>query len=158
MALSNKTGGLVLTTGNKSEMACGYCTLYGDMVGALAVLGDVYKTQVYALSRYANREREVIPEVIFSKAPSAELRPGQKDTDSLPPYEVLDPMLRAYIEDYSSAEEIARTQGVELELVQRVIRMVEASEYKRQQAAPVLKVSRKSFGMGRRFPIAAVRQ
>jgi len=158
MALSNKTGGLVLTTGNKSEMACGYCTLYGDMVGALAVLGDVYKTQVYALSRYANREHELIPEAIFAKAPSAELRPGQKDTDSLPPYEVLDPMLRAYIEDYSSAEEIARTQGVELELVQRVIRMVEASEYKRQQAAPVLKVSRKSFGLGRRFPIAAVRQ
>ncbi len=158
MALSNKTGALVLTTGNKSEMACGYCTLYGDMVGALAVIGDVYKTEVYALSRWVNREREVIPNDTLTKAPSAELRPGQKDTDSLPPYEVLDPILRAYIEEYSSAEEIVRTQGVELELVRKVIRLVELSEYKRQQAAPVLKVSRKSFGMGRRFPIAARRE
>jgi NAD+ synthase (glutamine-hydrolysing) len=157
MALSNKTGALVLTTGNKSEMACGYCTLYGDMVGALAVIGDVYKTEVYALSRHANREREVIPAETLTKSPSAELRPGQKDTDSLPPYDVLDPVLRAYIEDYTSAEEIAATQGVELELVRRVIRLVEISEYKRQQAAPVLKVSKKSFGMGRRFPIAARR-
>ena len=107
MALSNKTGALVLTTGNKSEMAVGYCTLYGDMVGALAVIGDVYKTEVYALSRYANREREVIPEDTLTKPPIAELRPGQKDTDSLPPYEVLDPILRAYVEDYASAEEIA---------------------------------------------------
>lgn len=158
MALSNKTGALVLTTGNKSEMACGYCTLYGDMVGALAVIGDVYKTEVYALSRWVNREREVIPEETLTKAPSAELRPGQKDTDSLPPYEVLDPILRAYIEEYCSAEEIAQTRGVNLELVRRVIRLVELSEYKRQQAAPVLKVSRKSFGMGRRFPIAARRE
>ena len=155
MALSNKTGALVLTTGNKSEMACGYCTLYGDMVGALAVIGDVYKTEVYALSRWVNREREVIPEATLTKAPSAELRPGQKDTDSLPPYDVLDPIVRAYIEEYSSAEEIVRTQGVELAVVRKVIRLVELSEYKRQQAAPVLKVSRKSFGMGRRFPIAA---
>jgi len=158
MALSNKTGALVLTTGNKSEMACGYCTLYGDMVGALAVIGDVYKTEVYALSRWVNREREVIPSDTLTKPPSAELRPGQKDTDSLPPYDVLDPIVRAYIEDYSSAEEIVRTQGVALELVQKVIRLVELSEYKRQQAAPVLKVSRKSFGMGRRFPIAARRE
>jgi len=158
MALSNKTGALVLTTGNKSEMACGYCTLYGDMVGALAVIADVYKTEVYALARYVNREREVIPIDTLTKPPSAELRPGQKDTDSLPPYDVLDPILRAYIEEYSPAEEIARTQGVELELVRQVIRLVELSEYKRQQAAPVLKVSRKSFGMGRRFPIAAMRQ
>ncbi len=158
MALSNKSGALVLTTGNKSEMACGYCTLYGDMVGALAVIGDVYKTEVYALARYANRGREVIPEATLTKPPSAELRPGQKDTDSLPEYAVLDPVLRAYIEDYTPAEEIARAQGVDLELVRRVIRLVELSEYKRQQAAPVLKVSRKSFGMGRRFPIAAVRQ
>jgi NAD+ synthase (glutamine-hydrolysing) len=157
MAVSNKTGALVLTTGNKSEMACGYCTLYGDMVGALAVIGDVYKTEVYALARYVNREREVIPVDTLTKPPSAELRPGQKDTDSLPPYDVLDPLLRAYIEDYSSAEEIARTQGLELGLVRQVIRLVELSEYKRQQAAPVLKVSRKSFGMGRRFPIAAKR-
>ena len=158
MALSNKTGALVLTTGNKSEMACGYCTLYGDMVGALAVIGDVYKTEVYELSRWVNREREVIPEDTLTKPPSAELRPGQKDTDSLPPYDVLDPIVRAYIEDYSSAEEIVRLQGVELELVRKVIRLVELSEYKRQQAAPVLKVSRKSFGMGRRFPIAARRE
>jgi NAD+ synthase (glutamine-hydrolysing) len=157
MALSNKTGALVLTTGNKSEMACGYCTLYGDMVGALAVIGDVYKTEVYALSRYVNREREVIPEDTLTKPPSAELRPDQKDTDSLPPYDVLDPILRAYIEDYAAAEEIASAQGVELALVRQVIRLVELSEYKRQQAAPVLKVSRKSFGMGRRFPIAAKR-
>jgi len=158
MALSNKTGALVLTTGNKSEMACGYCTLYGDMVGALAVIGDVYKTEVYELSRWVNREGEVIPEDTLTKAPSAELRPGQKDTDSLPPYDVLDPIVRAYIEDYSSAEDIVRSQGVGLKLVQKVIRLVELSEYKRQQAAPVLKVSRKSFGMGRRFPIAARRE
>ena len=158
MALSNKTNALVLTTGNKSEMACGYCTLYGDMVGALAVIGDVYKTEVYELARYANREREVIPSDTLTKPPSAELRPGQKDTDSLPPYEVLDPILRAYIEDYRPAEEIARTQGVDVELVRKVIRLVELSEYKRQQAAPVLKVSKKAFGMGRRFPIAARRE
>jgi NAD+ synthase (glutamine-hydrolysing) len=158
MALSNKTGALVLTTGNKSEMACGYCTLYGDMVGALAVIADVYKTEVYELSRWVNRERKVIPEDTLTKAPSAELRPGQKDTDSLPPYDVLDPILRAYIEDYRSAEEIVRSQGVDLDLVRKVIRLVELSEYKRQQAAPVLKVSRKSFGMGRRFPIAARRE
>jgi NAD+ synthase (glutamine-hydrolysing) len=154
MALSNKTGALVLTTGNKSEMAVGYCTLYGDMVGALAVIGDVYKTEVYALSRYANRARRVIPEDTLTKPPSAELRPGQKDTDSLPPYEVLDPILRAYVEDYCSAEEIAATQHVDATLVRSVIKLVERSEYKRQQAAPVLKVSKKSFGMGRRFPIA----
>ena len=158
MALSNKSGALVLTTGNKSEMACGYCTLYGDMVGALAVIGDLYKTEVYALSRYANRDGEIIPADTLTKPPSAELRPGQKDTDSLPPYEVLDPILRAYIEEYSSAEEIAETQGVDMELVRSVIRLVERSEYKRQQAAPVLKVSKKSFGMGRRFPIAAKRE
>ncbi len=157
MGVSNKTGALVLTTGNKSEMACGYCTLYGDMVGALAVIADVYKTEVYALARYANRDREIVPEPTITKPPSAELRPGQMDTDSLPPYEVLDPILRAYIEAYTPAEEIATSQGVELTLVQKVIRLVELSEYKRQQAAPVLKVSQKSFGMGRRFPIAAKR-
>jgi NAD+ synthase (glutamine-hydrolysing) len=158
MALSNKTGALVLTTGNKSEMACGYCTLYGDMVGALAVVGDVYKTEVYALSRWLNRDGEVIPEATLIKPPSAELRPGQRDTDSLPPYEVLDPILRAYIEEYCPVEEIVRTQNVDAGLVRKVIRLVELSEYKRQQAAPVLKVSRKSFGMGRRFPIAAKRE
>lgn len=158
MAISNKFGGLVLTPGNKSEMATGYCTLYGDMVGALAVIGDLYKTEVYALSRYVNREFEIIPNDTITKAPSAELRPGQKDTDSLPPYEVLDPILRAYIEEYRSGEEIAATLGVSPELVHRIIRLVEIAEYKRQQAAPVLKVSKKAFGMGRRFPIAARRE
>lgn len=157
MAVSNKTGALVLTTGNKSEMATGYCTLYGDMVGALAVIADLYKTEVYALSRWVNREREVIPWDTITKPPSAELRHGQRDTDSLPEYEVLDPVLRAYIEEFRSAEEIAATQGVELALVREVIRLVELAEYKRQQAAPVLKVSKKAFGIGRRFPIAARR-
>ncbi len=154
MALSNKFGALVLTTGNKSEMSVGYCTLYGDMVGALAVIGDVMKTRVYALSRYANREREVIPLATLTKAPSAELRPGQKDTDSLPPYDVLDPILEAYVERYCPAEQIAAEQKVDVELVRQVLTLVERSEYKRQQAAPVLKVTRKSFGPGRRFPIA----
>jgi NAD+ synthase (glutamine-hydrolysing) len=154
MALSNKFGALVLTTGNKSEMSVGYSTLYGDMVGALAVIGDVMKTRVYALSRYVNREREVIPHATLTKAPSAELRPEQKDTDSLPPYEVLDPILEAYVEHYCSAEQIAEDQNVDVELVQQVLKLVERSEYKRQQAAPVLKVTRKSFGSGRRFPIA----
>ena len=154
MALSNKFGALVLTTGNKSEMATGYCTLYGDMVGALAVIGDVMKTRVYALSRFVNREKEVIPWATIEKPPSAELRPGQRDTDSLPPYDVLDPILEAYVERYSSAEQIAEEQGVDVGLVKSVLQLVERSEYKRQQAAPVLKVTQKSFGMGRRFPIA----
>jgi NAD+ synthase (glutamine-hydrolysing) len=154
MGLSNKLGALVLTTGNKSEMAVGYCTLYGDMVGALAVIGDLMKMRVYALCRWLNREREVIPQAILDKPPSAELRPGQMDTDSLPPYEVLDPILEAYVERYETPEQIARTHGFPLDLVQQVVRLVERSEYKRQQAAPVLKVTSKSFGMGRRFPIA----
>jgi NAD+ synthase (glutamine-hydrolysing) len=154
MALSNKFGALVLTTGNKSEMSTGYCTLYGDMVGALAVIGDVMKTRVYALSRYVNRVREVIPWETIEKPPSAELRPEQRDTDSLPPYEVLDPILEAYVERYCSAEQIAEEQGVDVALVTSVLQLVERSEYKRQQGAPVLKVTRKSFGMGRRFPIA----
>ncbi|WP_035348367.1 NAD+ synthase [Edaphobacter aggregans] len=154
MALSNKFGALVLTTGNKSEMSVGYCTLYGDMVGALAVIGDVYKTRVYELSHYVNRGREIIPQSTLEKAPSAELRPGQRDTDSLPPYDVLDPILEAYVERYLSAEQIAEEQNVEVALVRSVLRLVEQSEYKRQQAAPVLKVTQKSFGTGRRFPIA----
>ncbi|HEY1984805.1 MAG TPA: NAD+ synthase [Terracidiphilus sp.] len=154
MALSNKFSALVLTTGNKSEMAVGYCTLYGDMVGALAVIGDLVKTRVYAICRWLNREREIIPAAILEKPPSAELRPGQKDTDSLPPYEVLDPILEAYVERYETPEQIADQHGFALELVQQVVRLVERSEYKRQQAAPVLKVTSKSFGMGRRFPIA----
>ena len=155
MALSNKFGSLVLTTGNKSEMSTGYCTLYGDMVGGLAVIGDVVKTRVYALSRYANRQREIIPLSTIEKPPSAELRPDQKDTDSLPPYEVLDPILEAYVEDYKSAEQIAVEQGADVGLVRQILKMVERAEYKRQQAAPVLKVTKKSFGSGRRFPIAA---
>jgi NAD+ synthetase len=154
MALSNKFSALVLTTGNKSEMAVGYCTLYGDMVGALAVIGDLVKTRVYAICRWLNREGEIIPGAILEKPPSAELRPEQKDTDSLPPYDVLDPILEAYVERYETPEHIAQTNGFPLELVQQVVRLVERSEYKRQQAAPVLKVTSKSFGMGRRFPIA----
>ena len=159
MALSNKFGSLVLTTGNKSEMAVGYCTLYGDMVGALAVIGDLVKTRVYAVCRWLNREQELIPAAILEKPPSAELRPDQKDTDSLPPYEVLDPILEAYVERYCSAEQIVAEQAaagnaVDLALVRRVLQMVERAEYKRQQAAPVLKVTQKSFGNGRRFPIA----
>ena len=158
MAMSNKLSALVLTTGNKSEMATGYCTLYGDMVGALAVIGDVYKTVVYRLARYANRERELIPESTLLKPPSAELRPDQKDTDSLPPYEILDPILEAYVEHYETAEMILKScgtqAGVDLGMIQSIVRMVERSEYKRQQAAPVLKVTPKSFGSGRRFPIA----
>jgi NAD+ synthase (glutamine-hydrolysing) len=155
MAAANKFNALVLTTGNKSEMATGYCTLYGDMVGALAVIGDLLKTQVYALCRHINREREIIPAAILEKAPSAELRPGQKDTDSLPPYEILDPILEAYVERYETPEAIAKSSNLDLELVRRIVKLVERSEYKRQQAAPVLKVTAKAFGMGRRFPIAA---
>ena len=154
MAISNKLGALVLTTGNKSEMATGYCTLYGDMVGALAVIGDAVKTNVYRLARYVNREREVIPEAILSKPPSAELRPGQVDTDSLPPYDVLDPIIEAYVERYETPEAIATALKIDRELVRHVVKLIERSEYKRQQAAPVLKITPKSFGMGRRFPIA----
>jgi NAD+ synthetase len=154
MALSNKFSALVLTTGNKSEMAVGYCTLYGDMVGALAVIGDLVKTRVYAVCRWLNRDHEAIPRAILEKPPSAELRPDQKDTDSLPPYDVLDPILEAYVERYEPPERIAQERGFPLEIVKQVVRLVERSEYKRQQAAPVLKVTSKSFGMGRRFPIA----
>jgi len=155
MALSNKFSSLVLTTGNKSEMAVGYCTLYGDMVGALAVIGDLVKTRVYALSRWVNRNGEVIPEAILTKAPSAELRPDQKDTDSLPPYDVLDPILEAYVERYETTAQIVSAYGFSPAVVEQIVRLVERTEYKRQQAAPVLKVTPKSFGMGRSFPIAA---
>ena len=154
MALSNKFSALVLTTGNKSEMAVGYCTLYGDMIGALAVIGDLVKTRVYAVCRWLNRNGEVIPRAILEKPPSAELRPDQRDTDSLPDYEILDPILEAYVERYETPEQIAQEHGFPLELVRQAVRLVERSEYKRQQAAPVLKVTSKSFGMGRRFPIA----
>jgi NAD+ synthetase len=154
MALSNKFGALVLTTGNKSEMAVGYCTLYGDMVGALAVIGDLVKTRVYAVCHWLNRDQEIIPAAILTKPPSAELRPGQMDTDSLPPYDVLDPIVEAYVERYETPERIAAEHGFPLDLVRQTVRLIERSEYKRQQAAPVLKVTAKSFGMGRRFPIA----
>jgi len=155
MAISNKFGALVLSTGNKSELAVGYCTLYGDMVGGLAVISDVPKTLVYRLSAYVNSKRRVIPEATLTKPPSAELRPDQKDSDSLPPYDVLDVILEDYVEDSYSAERIAFVHKFDLDLVRRVIRMVERSEYKRQQAAPGIKISAKAFGYGRRFPIAA---
>lgn len=155
MALSNKTGALVLTTGNKSELAVGYCTLYGDMCGGLAVISDIPKTLVYRLARVANKHHNnAIPEDVFTKPPSAELRPNQKDTDSLPEYEVLDALLKGYIEEYKPARQIAEETGAPIELVRDIINKVDRSEYKRQQAAPGLKVTTKAFGMGRRFPIA----
>lgn len=154
MAMSNKFGHLVLTTGNKSEVGVGYCTLYGDMVGGLAVISDVPKTMVYRLSRYVNSRKPVIPESTLTKPPSAELRPGQKDSDTLPPYEILDNILEDYVEDYRTAEQIAAERGYDTKLVRDVIRMIERSEYKRQQAAPGIKITPKAFGFGRRFPIA----
>ncbi len=160
MALSNKFGSLVLTTGNKSEIAVGYCTLYGDMCGGLAVISDVPKTMVYRLANIANcryRKRGLpapIPENTILKAPSAELRPDQKDTDSLPEYPLLDAILEAYIEDYKSVSEIACATGASEDLVRDIVRKVDRNEYKRQQAAPGLRVTPKAFGVGRRFPIA----
>jgi len=155
MALSNKYGALVLTTGNKSELAVGYCTLYGDMCGGLAVISDVPKTMVYDLCRVANRRlSDPIPENVFIKPPSAELRPDQTDQDSLPPYDVLDRILKGYIERFESPSEIAKREDLPLDLVREIARKVDLNEYKRQQAAPGLKVTSKAFGMGRRFPIA----
>ena len=155
MSLSNKFGALVLSTGNKSELAVGYCTLYGDMCGGLAVISDVPKTMVYRLSHYVNARREIIPTATIEKPPSAELRPDQKDTDSLPDYAVLDAILDDYVEDMKSASEIAQAHGFDIALVRRVLAMVERTEYKRQQAAPGIRISTKAFGVGRRFPIAA---
>jgi NAD+ synthase (glutamine-hydrolysing) len=155
MALSNKFGALLLTTGNKSEIGVGYCTLYGDMCGGLAVISDVPKTLVYRLARYINSRSPIIPLSTIEKAPSAELRPNQKDSDSLPPYEVLDTILEDYIEDNKSPEAIATERGYDLGLVRKVAHMVDLSEYKRQQAAPGIKISEKAFGFGRRYPIAA---
>jgi NAD+ synthase (glutamine-hydrolysing) len=155
MALSNKFGAIVLSTGNKSELAVGYCTLYGDMAGGLAVISDVPKTMVYRLSEYVNSRHAVIPQATLEKPPSAELRPNQKDSDSLPPYEILDAVLEDYVEDSHSAEQIAADHRFDIEVVRRVMRMVDRVEYKRQQAAPGLKISPKAFGYGRRFPIAA---
>jgi NAD+ synthase (glutamine-hydrolysing) len=141
-----------LNTSNKSELATGYGTLYGDMAGGLGVLGDVYKMQVYALARYINRDKEIIPENIITKAPSAELRPGQKDTDSLPDYAILDAILYQYIELRQGPKAII-SQGFEPPLVRRVLQMVNQNEYKRNQFCPVIRVSPKSFGIGRRLPI-----
>ena len=155
MALSNKFGAIVLSTGNKSELGVGYCTLYGDMVGGLAVISDVPKTLVYRLAAYVNSRRVAIPEATIEKPPSAELRPNQKDSDSLPPYEVLDAVLEDYVEDGHAAERIAADRGIDIETVRRVIGLVDRAEYKRQQAAPGIKISPKAFGYGRRFPIAA---
>ena len=155
MALANKFAGIVLSTGNKSELGVGYCTLYGDMVGGLAVISDVPKTMVYRLSHFVNSRRPVIPRAILEKPPSAELRPNQQDSDTLPPYEVLDTILENYVEDSKTAEQIARDHNYDISLVRKVICMVDRSEYKRQQAAPGLKISEKAFGVGRRFPIAA---
>ncbi|MBL7778863.1 MAG: NAD+ synthase [Chitinophagales bacterium] len=152
MAFSNKFGYILLNTTNKSEAAVGYGTLYGDMCGGLAVLGDVYKTQVYELARYINRDREIIPQNIITKAPSAELRPNQKDTDSLPEYEILDKILFQYIEKRRSARELI-TDGYDAALVSRVFKMVNTNEWKRFQAPPILRISPKAFGMGRRMNI-----
>ena len=154
MALSNKFGSMVLSTGNKSENAVGYCTLYGDMAGGLAVISDVPKMMVYELARYINREREVIPHSTIEKPPSAELRPNQKDTDSLPPYDVLDRILKAYIEEVKSPEEIATETGFDLKLIRNIAALVDRNEYKRKQAAPGLKITSRAFGFGRPFPIA----
>jgi NAD+ synthase (glutamine-hydrolysing) len=152
MALSNKFGALLLTTGNKSEMAVGYCTLYGDMAGGLAVISDVFKTQVYALSRWINRDREIIPHHTIEKPPSAELRPGQVDQDSLPPYDVLDALLRGYVEQGLSRRDLV-AQGFAEDVVNDVARKVDLNEYKRKQAAPGLKTTPLAFGVGRRIPI-----
>lgn len=154
MALSNKMGNILLNTSNKSETAVGYGTLYGDMSGGLSVLGDVYKNDVYLLARHLNRKREIIPENIITKPPSAELRPDQKDSDSLPPYEQLDVILEAYIERQLSVEEIVAL-GFEGGLVERIIRLVNQNEYKRYQTPPILRVSSKAFGVGRRLPLVA---
>ena len=156
MALSNKRGALLLTTGNKSELAVGYCTLYGDMSGGLGVIADVPKTMVYRVSRWLNERegRAVIPEAVLTKAPSAELRPNQTDQDSLPPYDVLDGILERHIERHEPASAIA-SAGFDAATVQRVLRLVRGAEFKRKQAAPGLKVTDRAFGTGWRMPIAA---
>lgn len=153
MAWSNEKGAMVLATGNKSELAVGYCTLYGDMAGGLCVIGDVYKTMVYRVAEWLNGERAVIPESTLRKPPSAELRPDQVDQDSLPPYDVLDGILRLYIEEWLEVEQIVE-RGFDPATVERVVRMVDGNEFKRRQAAPTLRVSTKAFGSGRQMPIA----
>jgi NAD+ synthetase len=154
MAISNKFGHLVLSTGNKSELAVGYCTLYGDMSGGLALISDVPKTTVYRLAALYNREREVIPRSTIEKAPSAELRARQKDSDTLPPYDLLDPILDLHLEEGHTADEIA-ARGFDRATVEWVVAAVRKNEYKRRQAAPGIKVTSKAFGAGRRFPVAA---
>jgi len=153
MAYSNKFASLVLTTGNKSELATGYCTLYGDMAGALAVIGDLFKTEIYELAEWFNAEREVVPRNIITKPPSAELAPNQTDQDSLPPYDQLDAVLHCYIIENLTASQIIE-RGFEPELVHRTLSLVARAEYKRRQTPPVLKVSPRAFGTGRRVPIA----
>jgi len=153
MALSNRFGHLVLSTGNKSELAVGYCTLYGDMAGGLAVISDVPKTMIYELARWINRDREIIPTSTIEKAPSAELRPNQKDQDTLPPYEILDQILHLYVEENLSARDII-ARGFDEKTVRWVQRRVDLNEYKREQAAPGLKVTSRAFGIGRKMPIA----
>ncbi|HVR37472.1 MAG TPA: NAD+ synthase [Thermoanaerobaculia bacterium] len=153
MAWSNRTGAMVVSTGNKSEMAVGYCTLYGDMCGGLALLGDVYKTMIYRVAEWLNRDREVIPRSSITKPPSAELRPNQTDQDTLPPYETLDAILKLYIEEWLEVEAIVAA-GFDRALVERVLRMVDTNEFKRRQAAPTVRVSSKAFGSGRDMPIA----
>jgi NAD+ synthase (glutamine-hydrolysing) len=152
MALSNKFGALLLTTGNKSEVAVGYCTLYGDMAGGLAVISDVFKTQIYALARWINRDREIIPRNSIDKPPSAELRPGQTDQDSLPPYDLLDTILRGYVEEGLSRRDLV-AQGFAEAVVNDIVRKVDLNEYKRKQAAPGLRITPLAFGIGRRIPI-----
>jgi len=154
MALSNKKGHILLNTSNKSEVAVGYSTLYGDMNGGLSVIGDVYKTDVYRLSEYVNRHFEVIPDNILRKPPSAELRPDQKDSDSLPDYELLDQILNCYIEKRMPVSDIV-SEGFNEPLVHRIVQLVNRSEYKRFQSPPILRVSSKAFGMGRRIPLVA---
>ena len=153
MSISNKTGRMLLTTGNKSELAVGYCTLYGDMSGGLAVISDVPKTMVYDLAHFINRDHIIIPARIISKAPSAELKPDQRDDDDLPPYALLDPILKGYIEDDLSLSELVE-MGFDRQLVSEIVAKVNRNEYKRYQAAPGLKVTSKAFGYGRRYPIA----
>ena len=153
MAWSNRTGAMVVSTGNKSELAVGYCTLYGDMAGGLALLGDVYKTMIYRVAHWLNRNREVIPQSSITKVPSAELRPNQTDQDTLPPYEMLDAILRLYIEEWKEVDEIAAA-GFDRDLVARIVKMVDTNEFKRRQAAPTVRVSNKAFGSGRQMPIA----
>jgi NAD+ synthetase len=153
MGISNQQGRLLLSTGNKSELAVGYCTLYGDMSGGLAVLSDVPKTMVYALARLINAEKAYIPQRIIKKAPSAELKPGQEDQDDLPAYDILDPILKRYIEDFKGVDELVHL-GFDKKVVEDITSRVDGNEYKRHQAAPGLKVTSKAFGYGRRYPLA----